>query len=140
MSLTYDDIRELLSERRRQLAAELDRRMGRLRAETPPNASSELLNEVENAELDVTMVEMLTAAIRAVDNASERLARGTYGACTVCGTSIGDARLRAMPFAIRCLDCKEASERGPRTRRRPTEDLHASRESRRVMWPSDIAF
>jgi DnaK suppressor protein len=45
-----------------------------------------------------------------VDEAMGRLARGEYGLCMDCGTPIGMRRLRALPFALRCLRCQERAE------------------------------
>ena len=41
---------------------------------------------------------------------SKRLEEGTYGNCFECGDEIAEARLRALPFALRCKDCEEARE------------------------------
>lgn len=43
--------------------------------------------------------------------ALDRLARGEYGACVDCGSEIADARLEALPFAARCIECEERHER-----------------------------
>lgn len=48
---------------------------------------------------------------RAGEAALARLEAGTYGECTSCGESIAPARLRASPFAARCLACQARSER-----------------------------
>jgi DnaK suppressor protein len=45
------------------------------------------------------------AEISAIRAALERLDNGTYGACAGCGDLIAEARLRALPFAITCVDC-----------------------------------
>lgn len=51
----------------------------------------------------------MRAAIRAqveeVDLALERLAHGTYGACTRCGRPVGGERLEVRPSAQHCIDC-----------------------------------
>jgi phage/conjugal plasmid C-4 type zinc finger TraR family protein len=39
----------------------------------------------------------------------EALAKGTYGVCVDCGQPIPEARLRAVPDAIRCVPCQSAS-------------------------------
>ena len=39
-----------------------------------------------------------------------RINDGTYGGCFECGGEIAEARLRALPFAMRCKDCEEAHE------------------------------
>ncbi|MGH7639871.1 MAG: TraR/DksA family transcriptional regulator [Candidatus Dormibacteria bacterium] len=37
-----------------------------------------------------------------------RLERGEYGLCRSCGKEIAIERLRALPYATRCVPCKEA--------------------------------
>jgi len=49
-----------------------------------------------------------------VGEALHRLAAGRYGLCADCGGRIHLARLRALPFAIRCLSCQERRERQAR--------------------------
>ena len=39
-----------------------------------------------------------------------RLDEGRYGHCYECGDEIAEARLRALPFAVRCKDCEEERE------------------------------
>ena len=48
--------------------------------------------------------------VERIDAALTRLAHGLYGRCTECGEDITTARLRALPFAVRCLDCEETRE------------------------------
>lgn len=45
------------------------------------------------------------AEISAIRAALERLNNGTYGVCAGCGDGIAEARLRALPFAITCVEC-----------------------------------
>ena len=51
------------------------------------------------------------AELQELDDARERLATGSYGACTNCGSDIEFGRLCARPGAARCLDCQERSEK-----------------------------
>ncbi len=51
-----------------------------------------------------------------VDEALHRLAAGKYGVCVECGEPIPVARLRALPFAVRCLPCRERLEARPGAR------------------------
>lgn len=46
-----------------------------------------------------------------VDEAIHRLDDGRYGQCTNCGKRIDEARLRAIPYADLCIDCKKDEER-----------------------------
>lgn len=42
-----------------------------------------------------------------VEHALDKLQKGTYGMCDVCGEPIDPARLEALPQASLCLKCKE---------------------------------
>ena len=46
------------------------------------------------------------AALREIDDALERIATGTYGYCEICQSRIPLKRLRALPTARVCLDCR----------------------------------
>ncbi len=51
-----------------------------------------------------------------MDEALARLVAGRYGLCAGCEEPIPAARLRALPFAVRCLPCQERWERRTQTR------------------------
>jgi DnaK suppressor protein len=53
---------------------------------------------------------MKSETLTKIDAALRRLEEGTYGDCFECGDQISEARLRALPFAVRCKDCEEARE------------------------------
>ena len=53
-------------------------------------------------------IRIATCSTRA--RARRRLEDHTYGDCFECGDQISEARLRALPFAVRCKDCEEARE------------------------------
>ena len=46
-----------------------------------------------------------------IEEAVRLLIEGRYGRCIECGMAIPAARLRALPFALRCLTCQERVER-----------------------------
>ena len=52
--------------------------------------------------------------LRALDEALERIERGTYGICEICTLRIGDKRLEAVPSARQCIKCKSESEKNTR--------------------------
>lgn len=41
----------------------------------------------------------------ALDEADDRLRKGTFGWCEVCGRLIASERLRALPLAAKCVTC-----------------------------------
>jgi DnaK suppressor protein len=49
--------------------------------------------------------------LEAIDAALARLAGGTYGSCTSCGSPIAPERLEALPWAAQCIDCQRAARR-----------------------------
>jgi len=53
-----------------------------------------------------------------IREALERIDRGTFGICEVCGREIPEERLRARPVATLCLDCKLRQEEEERRRER----------------------
>ena len=44
------------------------------------------------------------------EEALRRLAQGEYGLCMDCAARIATPRMRALPFALRCLRCQERCE------------------------------
>jgi len=49
--------------------------------------------------------------MRQIEAARERAQSGVVGSCVDCGEEIGYARLRAQPYAVRCIDCQARHER-----------------------------
>ncbi|MDH4051925.1 MAG: TraR/DksA family transcriptional regulator [Rubrivivax sp.] len=65
----------------------------------PEREIASVLSEHERREID------------AVGAALLRLQRDTYGVCTDCGTDIPYDRLKAEPWALRCVACETEHER-----------------------------
>lgn len=57
-----------------------------------------------------------------INEALERLEDGSYGLCIECGEPIGEGRLKAMPFAKACIDCKYKDEKEKGARKRYDEE------------------
>ncbi len=49
--------------------------------------------------------------LQQTEKALDRLAKGVYGQCEVCGEPIGKMRLMAFPRATLCMTCKQREER-----------------------------
>ena len=69
-------------------------------------------------ELALNLASSRQDSIYDIEDAIRRIDDGTYGACEVCGSGIERARLKALPFAKKCMHCQNAAERG-RTFYRP---------------------
>jgi len=61
-------------------------------------------------EMTLNLMQGEQEEIKAIDEALERLEQGTYGMCDTCGKRIPKARLRAVPHAKLCIDCKRQEE------------------------------
>jgi len=51
-----------------------------------------------------------TNRLRRIESALARLKNGRYGLCLSCGKKIPQDRLRAIPYAVRCIECKAGDE------------------------------
>jgi len=113
----YADLKDMLDERRREIHAEVQGKMRGVREEGSWGGKlNEVLDAVESAEADIqeelefSLVQMKSETLNKITDALVRLEQGTYGNCFECGEEIGEKRLRALPFAVRCKDCEEARE------------------------------
>jgi DnaK suppressor protein len=61
-------------------------------------------------DMDVALLVMESETLKRIDEALRRLNDGTYGVCASCEEPIAEARLQALPFAVRCRDCQERAE------------------------------
>ena len=62
-------------------------------------------------ELAAITVDRLAHDLKLIDNALADIDAGRYGICAECGERIAAKRLKALPFAARCIACQAASER-----------------------------
>jgi DnaK suppressor protein len=67
----------------------------------------------EQEERAVT-AEQLDLQLSVVNRAIAKAIEGSYGRCDDCGDSIADARLDALPTAIRCLGCQARNGKADR--------------------------
>lgn len=78
----------------------------------PADVASDLATRESTLHTELT----LKAAVAAIDDALDRLARGTYGVSVECGASVDAERLAVLPQAARCMACQRHQERRGRTR------------------------
>lgn len=128
----YDELKEMLEERRRELVSEVH---GKIRDARAENKMSEVLDAGETSEADIqediefALIQMKTETLSKINEALSRLEEGSYGNCFECGEEIAEQRLRALPFAVRCKDCEEAREVAQKRER-----MHAQRRSSSVLF------
>ena len=115
-SARYNELKQMLEGRRRELQAEVQGKMRNVRATGEVTKLAEVFDAVESSEADIqedielALIQMKAETLNKVDDALARLEQSTYGNCFECGDEIAEKRLRALPFAVRCKDCEEAKE------------------------------
>jgi DnaK suppressor protein len=117
-------LRQLLLDRQHHLQGDvLDRvRTNRVSRARDVGDSLDTSDEDVQVGMDLTLLQIKTTTLAAIADALRRLDAGRYGDCTECGESIPEARLRAVPFAVRCQSCEHEREVAHRQRRVAVED------------------
>jgi len=98
---TYTHQAESLQAEADQLAAE--REPGDVQFDEESGEGDTLAVERER---DLALSAQARAAVDEIDSALAKIADGRYGTCEQCGKSIPKERLRAIPYAALCVQCK----------------------------------
>lgn len=97
---------ELLRRARALVRGERDRRGGQdalmFDRESDPVDHASALAQVDGLE---ALTRQQSAELREIFNALDRIERGVYGTCLLCGDAIPGMRLQAMPSAALCTSC-----------------------------------
>jgi DnaK suppressor protein len=115
-SRRYEDLKKILEDRRREILSEVQDKIRDVRAVGSQNKSNEVFDTGESSEADIqediefALIQMKAETLNKINEALARLDEGVYGNCFECGEEIAEARLRALPFAVRCKDCEQARE------------------------------
>src|SRR5580765_1515513 len=71
------------------------------------------LDRVQHAterEMAIRRIELDFSKVQNVRSALARIADGTYGICTECEAEIAPKRLKAVPWALHCLQCQNSAD------------------------------
>ena len=116
-----DDLRRSLRSRRAELAHEVQDRIRDVRSEGI--GDRDVLDAAESSEIDIqddigfALIQLKAETLKKIDTALRRIEEGDYGDCFECGGEIAEARLHALPFAVRCRDCEAVREAADRRER-----------------------
>ena len=118
------ELRQVLEGRRREIEASVRGQLATVREE---RATADHINALDDGEvsdvdiqedIELALVQMKLETLQRIDVALARLDAGLYGRCIDCGDDIAAARLRALPFAVRCLECEDVRETDVDSQRR----------------------
>jgi len=62
--------------------------------------------EINEYSTNLATEQVLESTIKDINQALERIDKGTYGICKYCGEAIGKKRMIARPVASSCIACK----------------------------------
>ncbi|MBP1635753.1 MAG: dksA [Acidobacteria bacterium] len=128
----YDELKEMLEERRSQILSQVHEKIRDVRTENVSGKVNTVLDPGESSEagiqedIEFALIQMKAETLHKINEALERLEEGAYGNCFECGEEISRQRLRALPFAVRCIDCEEARETAQKRERMLSQRSAAS--------------
>jgi DnaK suppressor protein len=115
-SIRTDALRRMLLERRQEVMKEIDELIGHRLSDdaqqlvdSVPDVGDQALLDSQRGR-DISILEMRNRMRQSIDEALVRLDEGNYGICSDCGVEISEKRLKAVPFARRCVACQSKEE------------------------------
>lgn len=99
---------------------ELIRDIMRKVKETSQNIKEDIGDDLDSSfqertrEFELLLTKSKKDRLRLIEESLEKIEDGEYGKCEECGGKIPKGRLKVMPFAKYCVDCKELIEREER--------------------------
>ena len=106
----------MLLERRQELTRQIDELLARHRTEQLVQRDQSVADtgdmslQDSTGEQQISILEVRTRMRNQIDEALHRLDEGAYGICEDCGRPISPERLKAVPFARRCVECQRQAE------------------------------
>ena len=98
--------RDILFAKRSELLSDIRSKLGALIGPGP--AAPEDLSPVFHDQFVALQINRLDfLQFKLVDDALNRMGSEKYGVCVDCGDAISRRRLKAIPWAIRCIACQE---------------------------------
>ncbi len=113
MKKEYKELMDALLKRREELIA-LENHTGQKGLENLDlghGDDMDIAESVVEQEMSMTIRNRSSQEIILIDEALDKLHKGTYGICESCEQDIQTKRLKARPFVKFCIDCQTEMER-----------------------------
>lgn len=117
-------IKDMLLKMREELVREIARK-SKATAVSGVSDIGDILDSVSEErtrELEMILTDREKQKLKQIDDAIDRIEENTYGFCEECGVKIPRARLKVVPFAKYCVECKEVIEREEKYTREEAEE------------------
>jgi DnaK suppressor protein len=110
------DIRIILEEKREKLLGNMRREfaMQKERAESKAADDVDKATDAYDEDLSFEITTASDQGLEEIQAALEKIEKGTYGECEICGKPISPARLRILPSATACVACRDQEEQARR--------------------------
>jgi DnaK suppressor protein len=107
------ELKKALLEKRSQIRGNINLELNDLRQSEGHHLADmeDLASETLDESTAYHIIELEQAELSQIDRALQLIEEGEYGKCEECGQVINLERLRALPFATLCIDCKKEAER-----------------------------
>jgi DnaK suppressor protein len=109
-------LRQYLMARRQEVQQQIDELLAQHRADQTRSREESVADAEDRSTQDsashqqLSILEVRNKMRLQLDAALRRLEEGTYGVCEDCQRPISEERLKAVPFARRCIDCQRHAE------------------------------
>ncbi len=114
----FEELRARLEKEKKRLLAELEEFKGPPQSDearregSPFGKREEEATETFELEKRLALEKQIKAHLAEIDHALDKMEKGTYGLCDICGRPIDPARLDVLPQANLCLECKAKYAKG----------------------------
>lgn len=104
-------LRSQLIRRRDELMVKIEGSITRGSAIASPD-ENDAASFTADGDLALRVATIESVALGEIEQALQRIDSGEYGLCKNCDSEINSARLKALPHATLCIDCKQLEEQG----------------------------
>ncbi|UTD12063.1 TraR/DksA family transcriptional regulator [Treponema denticola] len=109
-----EEMNEYLLKEREEILASLQKNDEEYE-ETLANSIPKDFADLASYSTDRDMLEFIgennVKKLQKIDSALERIREGKYGKCITCKDHIPEDRLKALPYALKCIQCQAKSEK-----------------------------
>jgi DnaK suppressor protein len=100
-----EHLREILLAKRDELNNRIEQRREEILMEQEPEDDAGIAARNNSAGMAIANIERELRTLSEIDLSLRRMETGEYGVCGVCGEPIPLARLNAIPWTRRCVNC-----------------------------------
>ena len=100
-------VEKALLAKREELGRRLSNRLRDVAVDREPDDEGALASSNYASEFALTTMNRERHELDEINAALRRLSAGEYGTCELCDSPIGQARLKALPWARLCIRCAE---------------------------------